>query len=322
MHSQADGAVVLHATLDESAAPWNWPEEVWRRHVNAVRAGCRMLGAWPGNGQVAVALSFDADHETVSLRRGDVSPGGLSQGEYGARVGSKAILGVLREFGASATFFMPAVSALLHPGEAREYVAAGHEVAVHGWIHEAIGDVSGAEERRLMEQSVTALGEITGVAPRGVRTPSWDFSARTLPILRDVGFLYDSSLMADDDPYELLADGERTGLVEIPVEWIRDDFPYFSMARHGSDRPHMAPRHVFEIWRDEFDAAYQRGGVFQLTMHPHIIGHPSRLTVLRHLLDYIKSYPGVWWATHEEVAECVTAGERDAGSVLARKSNQ
>ena len=117
---------------------------------------------------------------------------------------------------------------------------------------------------------------------------------------------YDSSLMADDEPYELLADGRRTGMVEIPVEWIRDDAPYLMMERFGSLRPYTPPRSVMGIWRDEFDRAYEDGGVFQLTLHPHLIGHRSRMTVLAELLDHIGAHD-VWYATHAQLAEYVLA---------------
>ncbi|MDX2702007.1 polysaccharide deacetylase [Streptomyces sp. PA03-6a] len=288
------------------AESWRWPESEWRRHVDAVRAGRRLTPAqWPGGARVAVAVSFDPDHETIPLRDGETSPGRLAQGEYGARVGAPRILALLEKYGVPATFFMPAVSALLHPEEARSYTRTGHELAVHGWIHERNTLLSAADERALVERSVDTLTRLTGQRPVGVRTPSWDFSPSTLETLLGLGFSYDSSLMADDEPYEILAAGQPTGLVEIPVDWIRDDAPYFTMDRYGSVRPYTRPRDVLEIWTDEFDAAYRDGGVFQLTLHPHVIGHRSRLVVLRELLDHIAAHPGVWYATHAQLAEAV-----------------
>jgi peptidoglycan-N-acetylglucosamine deacetylase len=62
------------------------------------------------------------------------------------------------------------------------------------------------------------LERSTGVRPVGIRTPSWDFTPSTLPIIRELGLTYDSSLMADDEPYEIVQDGEPSGIVEIPVE--------------------------------------------------------------------------------------------------------
>jgi peptidoglycan/xylan/chitin deacetylase (PgdA/CDA1 family) len=288
--------------------PWQWDESTWRGHVERVRAGRSLRPAsWPGGAKVAVALSFDSDHETPALRDGEVLPGKLAQGEYGARVGVPRILALLAEFQAPATFFMPAVSALLHEGEAKSYVVSGHEVALHGWIHERNTSLDPATERDLAFRAADTLERLTGTRPVGIRTPSWDFSADTLRITRELGLRYDSSLMADDEPYELLADGEPTGVVELPVEWIRDDAPYFMMDRFSALRPYTPPRGVLSIWKDEFDAAYAEGGLFQLTMHPHIIGHRSRMVVLTELLAHIAAHDGVWFATHAQVVDHVLA---------------
>ncbi len=291
--------------------PWQWPESTWRAHVEALRAGHRLTPAWPNGANVAVALSFDSDHETIPLREGETRPGKLAQGEYGSRVAVPRILAALERHRVPATFFMPAVSALLHPAEARGYVAAGHEIAAHGWIHERNMLLEPEQERELADRALDTLEEITGVRPVGVRTPSWDFSAATLDIIIDQQLLYDSSLMGDDDCYELLQRGRPTGVVELPVEWIRDDAPYFMMERYGSLRPYTAPRDVLALWRDEFDAARADGGLFQLTMHPHIIGHRSRMVVLNELLAYLTSFPDVWFATHAAVAAHVRAALPD-----------
>ncbi|WP_016908705.1 polysaccharide deacetylase family protein [Streptomyces xiaopingdaonensis] len=286
---------------------WQWPESTWRGHVDAVRAGRALTPErWPGGARAAVALSFDSDHETIPLRDGETSPGRLAQGEYGARVGARRVLELLAARQVPATFFMPAVSALLHPDEARGYVERGHEIGVHGWIHERNTLLDAADERELIQRAAETLEELTGARPRGIRTPSWDFSDSTLSTVLDLGFAYDSSLMADDEPYEVLADGSPTGLVEVPVDWVRDDAPYFTMDRYGSVRPHTRPRDVLEIWRDEFDEAYRSGGVFQLTLHPHVIGHRSRIVILRELLDHIRAHD-VWFATHAELADAARA---------------
>jgi peptidoglycan-N-acetylglucosamine deacetylase len=289
-------------------APWQWDEVTWRGHVGHVRAGRPLLpGSWPGGARVAVALSFDSDHETIPLRDGETGPGKLSQGEYGSRVGARRILALLAGRGIPATFFMPAVSALLHPGEVRSYVAEGHEVGMHGWIHERTMTLAPAEERELGVCSADVFGGGTGTRPVGIRTPSWDFSPATLGIIRELGLRYDSSLMADDEPYEIVQDGKLSGIVEIPVEWIRDDAVYFPMERYSALRPYASPRSVLTIWIDEFEGAYADRGLFQLTMHPHVIGHRSRMVVLAELLGHIASRPGVWFATHAQVAEYARA---------------
>ncbi len=283
--------------------PWEWDDATWRGHVERVRAGRRLAPPWPNRASVAVAISFDSDHETTALRDAETRPGKLAQGEYGARVAVPRILRLLAEYDIHASFFMPAVSALLHPDEVESYVAARHEIAVHGWIHERNMLLRRADELELTGRALEALHRLSGVRPVGIRTPSWDFSDSTIEIISELGLTYDSSLMADDEPYEILAGQEQTGLIEIPVEWIRDDAPYFMMERYASLRPYMTPRGALEIWKAEFDAAYVDNGLFQLTLHPHIIGHRSRLAVLRELLDYISAHRNVWFGTHAQVAE-------------------
>jgi peptidoglycan/xylan/chitin deacetylase (PgdA/CDA1 family) len=283
--------------------PWQWSEPEWRAVANRVRAGRSLKPAvWPSGARCAVALSFDADHETCELRDGGKSTSRLSQGEYGARQGTKRILDVLRRRDARATFFVPAVSGLLHPEEPPLIIAAGHEIGIHGWIHERNTVLPAAVERELQMRAADTLESMTGVRPVGIRTPSWDFGPHTLAITREMGLIYDSSLMADDDCYELMMDGEPTGVVELPVEWIRDDAVYMDMDRWSSLRPHTPPTAVFDIFRREFEQAYAEGGLFQLTMHPDIIGHRSRIWILDELLGLIQGHPDVWIATHAEVA--------------------
>lgn len=294
--------------------PWQWDEREWRRRVGQVRAGRSLRPAsWPGGARCAVALSFDSDHETNELRDGGKSIGRMSQGEYGARVGVPRILRLLESTGIRASFFVPGVSALLHPDEQRRVVAEGHEIALHGWIHELNSQLPEAAERDLHFRAADALQKITGVRPVGMRTPSWDFSPATLKIERELGLLYDSSLMADDDPYELLEDGEPTGIVELPVEWIRDDAVYFNMHRFQALRPYTAPQTVLDIFRREFDRAYAEGGLFLLTMHPHVIGYRSRISILEELIRHMKSQRDVWFATHADVARHVRGDERRGG---------
>jgi peptidoglycan-N-acetylglucosamine deacetylase len=295
---------------DEATAlePWQWPEARWRALVNHVRAGRALRPSrWRDGARCAVALSFDSDHETNELRDGGKSIGRLCWGQYGNRVGVPRILTVLARYDVRATFYVPAVSALLHPDEQRRVVADGHEIGIHGWIHELNSVLPEEAERDLMLRSADTLERIAGVRPVGLRTPSWDFSPHTLAIEKDMGLAYDSSLMADEDCFELLLDGAPTGLVELPVEWVRDDAVYFMMHRFQSLRPYTPPADVLDVFRRELDTAYEEGGVFQLTMHPHIIGYRSRIWILEEIIRHARSKPGVWFATHAEVADWAKA---------------
>jgi peptidoglycan/xylan/chitin deacetylase (PgdA/CDA1 family) len=296
---------------EEPLQPWQWPEEHWRTIVGRVRAGRPLRPErWPNGARCAVALSFDSDHETNELREGGESIGRLSQGQYGNRQGVPRILDILDQSSVKATFFVPAVTALLYPDEQERIVGEGHEIGIHGWIHERNSVLPLEAERDLQMRSADALEKITGQRPVGIRTPSWDFSPNTLAITKEMGLVYDSSLMADVDCYELLMDGRETGVVELPVEWIRDDAVYFNMNRFAALRPYTAPTDVYDIFKREFDAAYREGGVFQLTMHPHIIGYRSRLWILHELIDYMRSHDRVWFATHADIARYAKANCR------------
>jgi peptidoglycan-N-acetylglucosamine deacetylase len=284
--------------------PWQWPEAQWRGIVDHVRAGKTLRPAqWPNGARCAIALSFDSDHETNELRDGGESIGKLSQGQYGNRQGVPRILDMLAAHDVKASFFVPAVVALLYPDEQRRVVAEGHEIGIHGWIHERNSALPPEAERELQMRAADALERIAGVRPVGIRTPSWDFSPHTLAITRDMGLRYDSSLMADVDCYELLLDGQPTGVTELPVEWIRDDAVYFNMNRFAGLRPYTPPSDVFDIFKREFDGAYREGGMFQLTMHPHISGYRSRIWILEELIRYIKGHDDVWFATHHDIVE-------------------
>lgn len=284
--------------------PWLWSIDKVKAAVSTVRAGKDLTPkSWPDGAKVAVGLSFDFDAETNALRDKDISPGVLSQGEYGPRAAIPRILALLDKYQIRATFFVPAMTALLHPQEIQAIVAKKrHEIALHGWIHERNSLLAEEEERELMQKSFATLKKMAGKAPAGIRTPSWDYSLSTLKIIRELGLLYDSSLMADDRPYEILEEGKPTGVVELPVEWMLDDYPYFGFERYTSVRPHISPADVLAIWAAEFDKAYEEGTLFILTMHPKIIGHRSRIIMLEELIKHMLTKKNVWFATHEEIA--------------------
>ncbi|KEQ06299.1 polysaccharide deacetylase family protein [Pseudorhizobium pelagicum] len=294
----------MSATRDhDQHQPWMWAEDIWRQKIGKARAGRSLKpAAWKNGARMAVAISFDSDHETFELRNGGGSISRLSQGQYGARRGMPRILALLEKYGVPASFFMPAVSAMINPDEVKAVIAGGHEIGMHSWIHEFNSRLDHATERDLALRAADMLEKLSGVRPVGMRTASWDFSPYTLAIAREMRLLYDSSLMADDEPYELLEDGEPTGMVEIPVEWIRDDAPYVAMDRMTGARPYGGPAMVADILRRELDVAWEEGGLFQVTLHPHHVGHRSRIFILEETIRLAQSKGDVWFCTHADLA--------------------
>jgi peptidoglycan-N-acetylglucosamine deacetylase len=273
-----------------------------------VSAGKRLKPAWPNGAKIAVGLSFDVDNATATLSTGNLDYEIISRGEYGAVDGLPRILRLLDRQQIAASFFIPAVSAILHPQVIKDIQSAKqrHEIGVHGWIHERLPLLNDErEEQRLLNQSIEALTKMTGKRPIGYRAPSWKFSKWTMAQVKAAGFLYDSSLMASDDAYELLLDGKPTGVVELPIERILDDSPYFGGNADGSN-PTIDD--VFTVFKAEFDVAHDEGGLYLLTMHPHMMGHRSRVALLERLIQYMKKKGGVWFATHEQIANLVKPG--------------
>ena len=162
-----------------------------------------------------------------------------------------------------------------------------------------------AAEQKLLNQSIELLTKAMGKRPVELsRAVVGAMSPYTMKQVKEAGFLYDSSLMASDDAYEISLDGKPTGIVELPIERIVDDAPYFGAANGSLPSPEL----VEKIFQDEFDVAYEEGGLYVLTMHPHYTGHRSRALWLDKLIVYMKSKPGVWVATHQDVAVYVKDG--------------
>jgi peptidoglycan/xylan/chitin deacetylase (PgdA/CDA1 family) len=145
-----------------------------------------------------------------------------------------------------------------------------------------------------------ALEDVLGIHPAGYRAPAWELTPLTLDLVRRHGMVYSTNLMDDVYPYRHPGDPP---VVELPVQWVLDDAPYFLMHPRLAPRPMQSPEVVFGIWRDEFLGFHELGGLFNLTCHPQVIGHPSRLLMLRRLIRLMKQARGVWWATGREVAE-------------------
>ena len=280
-----------------------WSVDELTKVAHHVRAGRKLTPkSWPNGARVAVCLSFDPDNQSIALNRGNNAPVTMSEGEYGALTGIPRIIRFLDRYNLPATFYIPATSTFMHPAMMDAIKKSGrHEVALHGWIHEDPMALNEPEEEwRLISQAIAQLEKVSGTRPTGNRNPSWTMSVYTMGLLKRAGLLYDSSLQAMDEPHDVLIDGQSTGIVELPVNWILDDAPFLPAS---ASLP--SPRLIMKTFKDDFDVAYREGTLFMLTMHPHISGQRSRMKYLEELVLYMKSKPGVWFATAEDIAKYV-----------------
>ena len=272
----------------------------------------------------AVCLTFDFDAICVWLSsEGQFTPARLSRGEYGATVGLPRVLELLRAYQIKSTFFVPGHTADSFPQALENILKDGHEIGNHGYAHEDVSQQSAAEERRSLEKGQRTLEKLTGALPKGYRSPSWDYSDATLPLILEYGFQYDSSLFAGDyHPYhprlgdrvsleEPLQRGQETPLWEFPVDFALDDWPHFTFD-FSRPRPGLsAPSKVFEVWKGDLDfmLEHEKSGVFTLTMHPQVIGRGHRMLLLEDFIEYASSTGLVSFARMGDVASQLAAGK-------------
>lgn len=266
-----------------------------------------MSGIWPGNTQCVAMLTFDVDGVSSWIRRNpDFAnlPSLMSMAEYGPSVATPRILDLLDKHSIKSSFYVPGYVAETHPQLVEEIVRRGHEVAHHGYMHEPPASMSADEEEEVIQKGIDILTRLTGQAPRGYRSPSWELSAVSLDLLSAYGFLYDSSLMGDDAPYILNADAPDKRMVEVPIHWLLDDAPNFVYAPSANRMgPMRGPEEVYANWAAEFEGLYHYGRSFNLTMHPQYIGRPGRLLMLERLINHIRSFANVEFMRVVDVAD-------------------
>ena len=266
---------------------------------------------WPHGHRAAASFTFDVDAESAVL---SASPGSetragiMSHQSYGPLVGVPRILSILQRHAVTATFFVPGFTAQRYPRVIRDIVEAGHEVAHHGYLHEPLAGVDAETEAGSLDRGLETLERVAGVRPVGYRAPMWEPTWNTPRLLAERGFLYDSSLMDADVPYELAVSGVRGvgSVVEIPIQWALDDWEQYCFLPGVSGEGLIeSPTKAEEIWTLELDALRDVGGCFVLTNHPFLTGRPSRASVLDRLISRAVEHGDVWVANMGQIADHV-----------------
>jgi len=259
---------------------------------------------WPRGHRCAAMLCFDVDGETTVLAEDRALASRrtlMSQCEYGPRVGVPRLLGLLDHLGVPATFFVPGYIAERHPRMVREIAARGHEIGLHGYLHEKLAYLSEAEEEAILLRSIGILTSIAGVRPIGYRAPWFEINPWTPALLARNGIEYCASEMGDDVPYF-----HENGLVEIPGQWLLEDWEQFAFSadpQWGSVPENCGK--VFDLWWREFEAMHDFGCCFVLTLHPWLSGRPSRVRLLEDLIMAIQERGATWIARGREIASYV-----------------
>lgn len=277
--------------------------------------------------RVQVALTFDYDVVSPWISDGPVSPALMARGEFGV-VGVERIRAILVQFEVRGTFYIPGHTALSFPDSVRAIAADGHEIAHHGWVHEGLGLLSEEEERYVIERGIESLESVVGVRPAGFRAPEWNLSSRTIDLLVDYGFSYDSSLMGNDfSPYwcrsgdfvssdEPFVPGQPVDLVEVPVGWHLDDFPFFEFVPGVTNLTGLRRNEdLLDVWKAEFTYLYEHlgEGCLTVTMHPQSTGRGHRILILTEFIEFVLSHSDAGFVRADQIADRFRASSPFSG---------
>jgi peptidoglycan-N-acetylglucosamine deacetylase len=260
------------------------------------------LPEWPNGCRLAVSMTFDVDAEAALLGLGVSEATGssaLSERRFGVVRGLGRILGLLADRHVKATFYVPGYTAETYPEAVSAITEGGHDIGHHGYLHRPPNTIDAGLQREELERGIEALGGVAKQRIEGYRSPSWEMALETFQMLSEMGFLYDSSYMGDDRPYFQGTAGVK--MLELPVHWSLDDWPYYSWGSNGTGLL-SDPAVVLAVWLAEFREAALEGGHVTYTAHPEVSGRRSRFEAFKALLDTMQSSEEVWFATHRQLA--------------------
>ena len=270
-------------------------------------------------GRAIVCLTFDFDAISGWIARGMTTPGPISRGEFGPRVGAPRVLELLRRHDVPSSWYIPGHTVESFPDACRRVADAGHEIGHHGWTHRPPATLSREEEEEELTRANEAIKRLCGRYARGYRSPSWDLSPHSVDLLLEHGFVYDSSMMGDDYlPYRVRKGdvisleapavfGATTPLIEMPISWALDDYPHFEFVRTPAT---VLPGNrnagsVLENWVDDFHylARNLTWGVITYTFHPFVIGRGHRIMMLEKLICTLKEAGAIFMTLENAAAE-------------------
>ncbi|CAK6501155.1 Peptidoglycan deacetylase (plasmid) [Pantoea sp. Nvir] len=276
----------------------------------------------------AFGVDVDAVAGWLGSYGGEDSPDDISRGLFAGEVGAPRLLKMFAEQNLRTTWFIPGHSIETFPEQMKAVVEAGHEIGIHGYSHENPIAMTPAQEEAVLDRSIELVTQLAGKRPTGYVAPWWEFSNVTNELLLKKGIKYDHSLMHNDfHPYYVrvgdswtkidysqhpdawmkpLERGHETDLIEIPANWYLDDLPPMMFIKKSpNSHGFVNPRHLEEMWRDQFDWVYRENeyAVFTMTIHPDVSGRPQVLLMLERLIAYIRSHEGVRFVTFDEIAD-------------------
>lgn len=265
---------------------------------------------WPNGARCACSISFDMDADSLihiaRPRDGFNRLYPVTMGRYGPTTALPRILETYRRLGLRQSFFIPAWTMEQYPGAVEAIVREGHEIGHHGFLHEDPAVITQSEQRYWFERALDVHMRMVGARPAGYRAPVYNVTQGTIELLIEHGFSYDSSLMADDIPYLMRTAGGE--LYEVPPHWGNDDWPAFAHYEEiGYMMPVRSPSAGLAAFFEEFEAAYEAGGLWMPVWHPFLTGRLARWRLVERFLNDILETRQVWFAPLRDIVQHVEA---------------
>lgn len=272
---------------------------------------------WPGDARLALQLVMNYEEGgELSVLHGDDSAESFlhevvgtpslkaaralsveSVYEYGSRAGFWRLMRIFAERDIKITVYAVGMALERNPEAAAAIVAAGHEVASHGWRWIDYQFMSEEEERAHMRRAVDSLTKVTGSRPLGWYTGRVSPNTRRL-VVEEGGFLYDSDAYNDDLPYWVAVSGKRH--LVIPYTFDNNDMKF------GTAQGFNTGDDFWRYLKDAFDVFYAEGAtapkMMSVGLHMRLTGRPGRIAALARFLDYVLEHDRVWICRRIDIA--------------------
>jgi peptidoglycan/xylan/chitin deacetylase (PgdA/CDA1 family) len=268
---------------------------------------------WPNGARCAVAFTWDVDADSAVHAAypdsADNHVATLSLMRYDPEVAIPRIVELFGRYAIPLTFFVPGWTIENYPSAVDLMLKNAHEIAHHGYLHHDNNRMSRQQELDVLCRGIEIIKRVTGRRPLGYRTPniaSNGVSRNTLDLLIQEGFEYESSLFGDDVPYVLKND--HGNIIEIPcIHGLGDWAHYMNWRDFDYHMPISTPARAIELFKAEFDAAWQHRGMWMCVWHPPISGRLARCAAIEPLIQYMREKADVWFASMGDIAAHVNS---------------
>jgi allantoinase len=256
---------------------------------------------WPGGARLAVFVAVNLEAFPFAeglgiplvnpLPEPDVQNFGLR--DWGNRVGVWNLLDALDEYAIPAAALINTAIYDQCPEVAAAFRARGDEFVGHGRSNaERQSDMDEATEAAMIAQCRARITAEEGAPPRGWMGP-WVAETHVTPdLLAEAGFDYVMDWTHDDQPTRLATRGGS--LLTVPYSRPTNDIPCLHAAKWPAD-----------VWADALIDGIEESLrlsarwplVFNLSLHPFLVGHPHRLRHLRRVFAHLQARREQLWLT-------------------------